>query len=110
MNLNAIRKANLRRACEEYPTLTEAAAVAGVTVQHLSAVLSPATPFGEKAARRFEQALGLPAGQLDRNGGEEGGGMAGLGDEELELARMIGRLTARERAGVRALVEQLAQR
>lgn len=106
MNLNAVRKANLRRACEEYPTLTEAAAVAGVTVQHLSAVLSPATPFGEKAARRFEQALRLPVGQLDRDGGELGG-VAGLGDEELQLARMFGRLTARERAGIRALVERL---
>lgn len=106
MNIAQVRKANLRRVLDEFESLTAAAVQAGVTKQHLSTLLTPSSPFGEKTARKLEESLGLEPGRLDRHG-EPGTDFAGLGDEELALARRIGRLLPRERAAVAAMVDGL---
>ena len=108
MDMNDVRRRNLRRLLNQYDTQVEMAKVLGITPQALSGVLTGQKPFGEKVARSIEKALKLHLGWLDRNGGDETGpGIAGLDDAVIELARQVQELTPRDRTVVTKLVESL---
>ena len=108
MDMNDIRRRNLRRLVNQYDTQAEMARVLGITPQALSGVLTGQKPFGEKSARSIERSLKLNLGWLDRNGGDEHSpGIAGLDDETIHLAQEIQALTPRDRTTVTRLVESL---
>ena len=108
MDINEIRRRNLRRLVTQYDSQADLARTLAISPQALSGVLTGNKPFGEKFARSLEQTLKLKPGWLDRNGGDETGpGLAGLDDAVIRLAQRIQELTPRDRSAVTKLVDSL---
>lgn len=90
------RRASLRQwMADKSLNQTDISTRTGTTRSYVSLLLSAGKPFGEKTARRFEKALRMPAGHLDKQGGSSEPASITVWDDPSELPEGVFALVPR---------------